>query len=588
MPAVLSDSLSRLSARLARALPAHYRQDEAYRTADCDLLKDYAGRTTYPGFKDTLGLDGGEREKQIINLTRQAAEAFTMNLAANRPRFSCTSRYEQYRAFATKMGRALDRYAEQMYLEEILQDIVRRSFFTLGVAKVAQADSTVVNLASDYRSEHGYPFVESIALKNLVRDVNADCPEEAAFIGNKYDVSYDAALASPRFKPWAKKEFERIGPNNQSDDEEVRDYELPIEETLTLCDVFIRSRNAVWTFVCDNKFNLRLTKPIQRQKWTGAECGPFYFLNMGPTPGHFFPSSPGQNGKLLQQLVNTTYRKLEDQARRMKLIGFGNSEDVQLLRDAKDGEYIPLTNPQEAGTLRLDGQDQNLFTFFLNARDQWSKANGNVDFQTGAGQSADTASQERMIGANVSNVQAFYQGRYVAFVRKVASGLARLLWQDANLRIPGHYQIPGTNFNVQDAWEPAGKEGSRDGNFDHYVVDIDPYSMPYRSPSETAAFLDAQMAKWMPALPYLAQFGIQPDLPEYFEELADLTNTPALKRIFKTNQPVVAMQDAGSTPEPGGPKEYVHRAATPRGGNPDQAALQGMSAPQSNARTEAA
>ena len=290
-----------------------------------------------------------------------------MNLAANRPRAFCTSRYPQYQGEASKLGRALNRYAESMYLEEILQDIVRDAFFLMGIAKVSQSDSSAITLESDYRSEPGLPFVERISIKRFLRYPNADSTEEAAFLGNCYDVSFSRACKSARFPAWARAKIKEVGPNPHGDDDNP---EPPLEDTLTLCDVFIRSLNAVWTFVCDSKFNLRIDEPIQRVKWTGEECGPYFFLSFGLVPDRFYPSSPGQNGRLLQQLFNTCYRKLEDQARRMKMVGHGNQNDVEQLRDALDGSWITLTQAAEAGQIRLDGPDQNLFAYCLNVLEQ--------------------------------------------------------------------------------------------------------------------------------------------------------------------------------------------------------------------------
>lgn len=581
----LSDRTPSLTERLSSALPTHFRADKPFRDSHRALVCSYAGRTTYPEYKDRMTASELEANKEILPNTFQACEAFVMNLSASQPRFLVTSPYPQYTPFANRLSRALDRYAEQLYLAEILQDIARNCYFSVGIAKVFQASSPAIFLESDYRSDPGRPFVQSIALKNFVRDTGSDCPEEAAFLGDLYEVSYREAIKSKRFPRWVREELRKIGPEGRrtNDEEDQTDELTRVDDTITLCDVFIRSRKAVWTFVCDRQFKLRHNEPIQKVTWRGSECGPYYFLNMGPAPGHFYPSSPGQNGMLLNNFENSLYRKLEDQAMRQKIIGTaGSPEDATRARDLQDGEYAHFDHPEQVTNIRMDGPDQNLFGLYKDVQKNYSAANNNLEMQLGVAQQADTATQERMLQSNVSRVQAFYQERWVSFVRRVAAGLSRLIWEDAELKIPGKLQIPGTGIEVNDDLLPAKEAGSRVGTFDLYSINIDPYSMGYQSPSQRAAFIQQQVQMWMPYAPFLAEQGKQIDLDVYFEEMANLSNNSVLTRIFKSNQAPMQpdgpmhdrVLDSSST------REYIHRS--PGGGDQQEDAGAYFSAPQSS------
>lgn len=592
----------RLNEKLATALPWHYKEASCYREKRREFLRDWAGRTTYPAY-DALD---DNAEKQIENLTMQAAEAFVMNLAANRPRFSCTSRYVQYEAFAERMARGLDRYAEELYLEEVLQEICRDAFASVGVAKVYQASSVAVGVETDYRMDPGRPFVQRISLDRLVWDTAASSDHEVQFVGDFYSMPIRQALRSPRFSPAAKKRIREAGPEEwEPDDDKGEDLaksqnDHPIEEVIFLVDVFLRLpvtiggqtyKSQIRTFLCDRKLELRDQEPVQVLGWNGAECGPYYFLNMGPVPDHMMPSSPGQNQKLLAQLVNTLDRKLEEQCRRQKNIGVARkgSGDFNLARNARDGEWIEFDAPEDINIMRMDGPDQNVMGAAVHFRELHSQHAGNLKHKLGLASAADTASQERMIGAMVSRMEAFYQQRYVSFVRRVARGLAQLIYFDTELTIPGKWKTPG-DYIVDDDFLPYGTvsedgEPSRpEGEYEKILrVDIDPYSMGYQSPGETAAFIDAQMTKWLPAVPFLAQQGVQPDVPAYFEIMADLTGRRELTRIFKSNQAPMLMEgSSGSIGSAGGPNgQYEHVSRSTR--SPESEAMQYFQAPTNGA-----
>lgn len=575
--------------KLASALPYHFREGAPYRESRMELLRDRAGRTTYPAYREEE-----DPEKQIVNLAMQAAEAFVM-MGSSRPRFNVSSRYVQYEDFAARMGRALDRYSEDLYLEENLQQILSDSHDSVGIAKVYQASSAAVAAEVDYRMDPGRPYVQRICLDRFVWDTNATSPEEATFMGDYYTMPFRQAIRSPRFSRKAREAIRAKG----SEDSRPRASEVgedlarsqnsePVDDLVFMVDVFIRHKRAIYTFLCDRQMNLLIDEPLQKVKWIGEECGPYYFLNMGPVPDHFMPSSPGQNQRLLCQLVNTLYRKLESQNRRQKnliVVGKGTGDEA-VAKEAKDGEVVEFQSPQDVSVLRLDGADQNVFGSVVHFEEKHSQVCGNLKHKLGLAQSADTASQERMIGAMSSRLEAFYQERYVAFVRRVARGLARLIYNDEKLKIPGKFTAPGTDIEIDDEWLGASdqyEDGSpaREGQIDFYRVDIDPESMSYKSSADRMAAIDREVQTFLPMLPTLMQVGVQMDLKVYFDEKARLSGMPILSRIFKTEQaPFVPEGGAGAGPSssggPGG--EYTHHSVSNR--SPESEAQQYFQAAQ--------
>jgi hypothetical protein len=305
---------------------------------------------------------------------------------------------------------------------------------------------------------------------------------------------------------------------------------------------------------------------------------------MGPVPDHFMPSSPGQNLKLLNQLVNTLYRKLEEQARLQKIITIGEpgTGDAEIVRNAKNGEYIELTNAAGVTQMRFDGPDQNIFGMLLNSIEQHSQAANNLRQKLGLAQSADTATQEAILAQSASSVEASHQARFAAFVSKAARGLARLIFHDASLRIPGTLEVEGASFplSVDDTWEPYA-EDTRQGYYDYYRVQIDHNSTGYQPPGKKIAFLDQQWQKVMQAAPFLAQLGYYPDPTAYLEEIAALSNNDAMRRFIKSNQPPLQPQgsSSGQMSMGGGPNgQYTHTSRSTS--SPENEQMQMFQQPQ--------
>ena len=572
----ISLAVDTIHQRIGRALPSHYSQLRPWRSLRRDILRAIKG-TLYPGFSDGYGTYDASA-KEIINLIQQAENAMVMGLAANRPRVMAQATKPDLEAFAGKMERALNRYAQMMYLEEILQEIVRDAFSLVGIGKIYMADSVAVGFEQDYRMDPGKPFLQRVSLDNMTFDTTACSPAQSTFFADRYRVSYDQLMSDARFKKWRQR-VENVQKSERDRESEKPAHLEGIDDFVWLSDVYVPSKNRVFTYLTDSAFNLLIEEPIAQMRWTGDECGPYYFLDFGTIPDEMLPSSPGQNALLLHQLTNTIYRKLEDQAQRQKQLTVGPSsqeKDLENIRDAQDGEYIPVNGGKDAiGQIRFDGPDQNLFGFFINAQGQFSRAAGNLDHKLGLKATTDTVGQESMIGAQVSRIEGYQQQQYVSFVRKVVKGIGKLLWEDNFTTILGHDQVPNTEFKVEDTWKGKLEPGSRQGEYSDYLLEIDPYSMPYRSPMEKLAFIKQEVQTWLPVMPLLMQMGIQPDIDAYFEAVAKYGDSPEVKKIFKSGQPPQLPEGgpSGGGGQAGGPKEYIHRGAGPQGQDPDAQAM---------------
>lgn len=564
--------------RLETAVRQHFKAIEPHRKSREKILRAYAG-SLYPGNK---------HRKEIINLLRQAVEAQTITLAANNPRCLVTTHDVRLRGFAEHMGRAVDRYSSRMHLQETLEDFARNAFFGLAVAKVCMSDSAAVIMEADEWMDPGYPACLNVSMDNFVWDSSATEMRAISFAADRYRVRFKDVVDDVRFDKKVREALKAKGPEffkaksegsasiSGSDDnaEDAEDY-------LWLADVFLPKDGMIYTFPVDSAFGFTYPAPIAELQWEGAESGPYHYLNLGPVPDNCYPSAPGLALKLLHELVNSNYKKLEEQGKLQKeinLVQTGNEDDGEKIRKALNGEFIPVNSVNAILPMRFGGPDQNLFSFTLNAIDQFKVAGGNLEAQLGQGQQADTLGQEQMIGAAVGTIKGFFQARFGMAVEKIMREIARLLWHDQVTAIPGSYTIPGTDITVDDSWLGSLEPQARLGNFDDFDVQIDPYSMRYQSPEQRAGRIRAVFQEIVAGAPIFAAQGQMPDAMAYLTKLAKYENMPEYMELLSSNNPPQDMGQTGGNHQ--AQKEYVHRSVGGGGGgNPGQQQAAMMSPP---------
>jgi hypothetical protein len=277
---------------------------------------------------------------------------------------------------------------------------------------------------------------------------------------------------------------------------------------------------------------------------------------------------------LLHNLINTLYRKLRDQAQRQKQLMLGRKgaeDDGMELRDAVDGDYLALMEPESVDRISIDGPNQQNFGFMLNAMQQFSKQAGNLEHKLGLGAQADTAAQEGMIAQGVAGMEAMYQARFADFAAKGVRELGRLMFDDNVTETPMMMDVEGTDYKVDDPWKGAMEEGARDGEYYDYDIDIDPYSMAYRSPKQRLQELDETWDRMMPLVPLAMQQGAFPNIKEYLDIRSKYTSCPEMKRLWVFDQPPPEQEGPGGGHErtmPGGQSGPYEHVSRPGGGSP--------------------
>lgn len=561
--------------RLRDASQENYRLAAPLRKLRADTLKIYAG-TDFPG------LDSDDDYADLVNLMRDSAQAKIYSMAANRPRALVLAHDPGLKAWAKKIGRTLDAYSKRIRLERPLQRCALEAFFGLGIAKVAMIDSPHVETGAAPFVRRGRPSVVDCSIDHLCWDLEATDFDLCSFIADRYRVRLDEVVDNDKYPASVRQELrdrgaepvmaaqtqdwaESISTNNLTDTARFEDW-------IYLADYYVPSRRCIYTFVVDDEFRIVGDKALASFDWDGKSTGPYSFLSFGRVPGNTKPSSPAQNLRKQHEFINTIYRRLEDQIEHAKTVfqtNSGNEEDAMRMRDAQDLEIVSTNNAQPLIPHSFPGPDQAAMGVLYHLLDMYGKRSGNLDQKLGLGPSADTAKQEGMIAASSGAAEAADNALFIGFIREIMVELAGVLWRDAETHLPMTLAIPGAGVSVMDDWFPSSVEGARKGEFEDYEIDIEPYSMAYKPPSQRAEELRMLWNESMPVWQQMAESGVQPDFAAYLDIQSNYRNAPELRDMYKFNRPAPPSGPAEPSRgglKPGGPKEYIHRSAGPQGG----------------------
>jgi hypothetical protein len=571
----MADSLSTKEIeRLRNASQENYRLAAPLRKLRAETLKIYAG-TDFPG------LDGDDYA-DLVNLMRDSAQAKIYSMAANRPRALVLSHDPSLKAWAKKIGRTLDAYSKRIRLERPLQRCALEAFFGLGIAKVAMIESPHVEAGAAPFARRGKPSVVDCSIDHLCWDLEATDFDLCSFIADRYRVRLSEVVENDKFPASVRAELKERGSEPimaaQTQDwaESISTSNLTetarFEDWIYLADFYIPSRRCIYTFVVDDEFRIIGDKELAHFDWEGKSTGPYSFLSFGRVPGNTKPSSPAQNLRKQHEFINTIYRKTEDEVEDSKIVfttPSGSEDDAMRIRDAVNLQIVSVNSNQALTPHQFGGPNQASFGVLVHLLDMYGKRSGNLDQKLGLGPSADTAKQEGMIAAASGASEAADNAEFLGFVREIMVELAGVLWRDATTHLPMTLQIPGAGVSVIDDWFPSSVDGSRRGEFEDYEIDIEPYSLAYKPPSQRAEELRMLWNESMPVWQMMAEQGVQPDFGEYYALQSAYRNAPEIRDIFKFNRPAPprgpAEEQRGSL-KPGGPKEYLHRSAGPQGG----------------------
>jgi hypothetical protein len=499
--------------------------------------------------------DGGAPDRVPVNFLEMALNIYRRQVAAKAPRVMVRSKMDEHLSFADDLEIALNLAIEDIRFDDTMRRWVLEAMFGMGIMKVGLAPSNQKEILG-FTHDPGQPFADVVDFEDFVFDITAKRWDQMQFCGNRYSLPYEAVEDLKMFKAKDIVRYERRTTNEQGDqkianlvDDGGSYGEESYMDLVELWDIWLPYDGKVCTFQADPNGGIENRAPLREVDWEGPESGPYHLLAFGDVPGQIMPLPPAALMIDLHELGNRVFRRLGRQADRQKtitLVASANQDDGKRITDSSDGDAIAVDRPEATKDVRFGGVDQASLAFFQQLRQLTSYFGGNLETLGGLNNATNTASQEQLVKSQATMRIADMQERATAAAGSVIKSIAWYMWSDPvrTYRVPK--KIPGTDMTIQSEIKPE----IRNGEFPDYAIEIVPFSMQSRTPSERLQTLMQVMQTYVaPMAPMLQQRGLVPDIEKFLKISAELSGTPEILDLVTKVQPEELMQ---GPPAPGG------------------------------------
>ena len=476
-----------------------------------------------------------------------------------------------------------------------LQRFVLDSLFSIGIMKVALANPSE-SILSAGALEPGEVFARPVSIDDWVCDMRARDLSECNFLGHRYRVPLDT-IRDSRLYSTRRKELVPSVPSqfNLEGDERIGSlggaYNIGLqddwEDWVELYEIYLPRHKCIYVFAADDLVGVsadgkHFPKPLREFDWVGPTSGPYHFLPMIPVPGNCMPKGPIMDLIDLNEMVNSSIRKLRNQGEREKevtLVSGGQTEAGTRTMNANDGDMISVDNAEATKVVRYGGISQVGEAYFRSAKDLFAYMAGNLDMMAGLAPQSKTATQDKILSENASRGLADMQDKTLTSTSSILTALAWFWWHDPYKVMVDVHALPGLpNMSIR---RQATPEQRIRGNWDDVDLHVDPYSMQHSTPQSKLALINSIVQQTiMPMLPILQQQGIGFDVNEYLRLVSQMADVPELQDFTTIQEQPLQLEEGGGEAEsaPGMPqsttRNYVRESTSEktRSGQ-DQAAI---------------
>jgi hypothetical protein len=554
----MSDSLSEKQfSKLKKSIEWSAKQLEHPRKTRIKAIKEYVGFHY---------ASAGARKKMPVNFLALAVSIYVRQLAASCPRALFTTKRHDLKHIAHNFEIAINQIPDEIDLTNTLRRLVTEAMFSMGIAKVG-----LYTVGEALGHKYGEPFVDVVTMDDYFCDMSAKRLDLIDYEGNDYWLDFDEAKDSD----WLdKKDKDDIKPDdytvigqqgekraegivNSSSADQYRDK-------LWLRDVWLPKEGLLLTYQVKSGLLLKTVE------WEGPEEGPYYKLGFSDVPGNLLPLPPASLWRDLNELANSLFRKIGNQADAQKtVLGFpgGNEESVEDFKRAQDGDGIRYTgaDPRE---LKAGGVDPRTLAFFMQTRDLYSYFAGNLDTLGGLSPQAQTLGQEKILSSASNSQLRDMADKTIAVIEDIFKTLAYYEWHDPIKRRMLEKPIPGTDMSI--TVEMNRKKKKEDFNL--FDLNIDVYSLQDNSPAARLQKLGAIWQQYiLPSAPMIQQAGGTIDVQKLLEKVSQYADLPEIGEIVQFAEPsgVPGVHPpatrVGAPPSPPPPQGGPQPGMTPQG-----------------------
>jgi hypothetical protein len=425
----------------------------------------------------------------------------------------------------------LDLLMDAIEIGQTFQDWVKETLWGCGVAKVGLSfeRGRIRGRGGGFTRRINIPFVDIIDFDDLLIDTSASRWNRKKFIGNRYFVPLDWAKATPGFKADARKELQAIDPELNrpigSSSPIPRRFDsnalFPMTE---LNDVYLPLDQMILTISPNGPKDV-----LRKERWKGPSTGPYHLLGYEFVPNTVIPKPMAWAWIDAHTSVNVMYNMAVRQALRSKrnpLVPVGAEKDAERLKDARDGDWVPVTKPELIQTFVVPGADPSLLNLVGQLINVFSFMAGNVNLLAGLSAQSPTLGQDKILQGGGSRRMAELQRRSKRAFAGVMSALAWYLFRERDLRVRMERKVGDISIPVRLRHEDL------KGRFLEFNFDIEP--IRHKSPDERLGLL----LNWirevvLPLQGQMGQAGFGLDIQELHRIGRDYGDIPELDRIIR-------------------------------------------------------
>ena len=524
--------------RLCEAIRTSRMVLEPYRVARREAARKYAGdqwssETAYV--------------PRPVNFLSLYMQIMSRNLISHDPQAMLSTFKKEYKAIVSAMEDWVNPELVRMDLAATLERGGMDALYGFHVMKVGLA-TPAMSEKSGWEMGVGMPYAQCVDLDDWCMDPHARTFKECSWMGHRSRVMVETLRGSKLYEAVKRKRLQptQDQQNNEDGDERIsmlgRQYvagELGNEayDYVDLWEIYLPMEKLVVTMMSEDGGSPMLIgdkrEAFDIRPYIGPYCGPYHFLSlMPPVAGNAMSKGPVQDLILMDEHLNGIMTKLIQQAARQKeiLAVAGNDGDAKRVVDARDGEVLPIENPDKMKPMGFGGPHPNNQNFALSMWEMLNKIGGNIELMGGLGEQSKTATQDKLLNANSSATMKWMQQAMVKHTSKVIESILWFYHHHPEKVMTGYREIEGLEYPIERKVTPRDREKVP---FEEIEIRVDPYSLSHSTPGERLAFINQVVQQTIiPLMPILQQQGIGFDAGKFLELISKYSNNPDIEEII--------------------------------------------------------
>jgi hypothetical protein len=321
------------------------------------FFKSYVGQY----YREEKGLEGEEPLNLVFNTIR----SYVPNLVAQSPITLVTTPYVEHKQYAELLGMGLDTTARQIKLKQTLRAWVTNALFAWGITRTGLKASGELLQIDDVYIDNGQVYTRCVMLDNFGFDPTCTNIDEARCLFDMVTIPRQWLLDTDGMDHDLIKGLPSSGSNYQNPlsdmtrSKEAKDAMTKLQDEVDVVQMFVPETQQI-VLMGDPRQALK-DRFIKISEFNGPKEGPYTFLSYSPpVEGNPFPVAPVSIWYDLACIANRIMKKEIDQIEQQKDVGLFNpamASEVDDIKEAQTGDWIPTTDPKGVNVVSIGGQN---------------------------------------------------------------------------------------------------------------------------------------------------------------------------------------------------------------------------------------